>query len=151
MKFRNLLLFGASLLLLNCAFAADETPAAAPAKPDKTVWKFTFHDVMPARSGVSKGFCKNHTPDKFTTSVDNLAQNGTVAKNGVMLKYKSFTNSNRYGLYFTEINATASGITDGKQWQNDMYIHQQRIEPNGETAGVWSTPDCKGVVSSEVD
>lgn len=147
--------FAANALAADAADNADATPAAdtapAPAKPDKTVWKYSFHDVTPTRPDISKGFCKSHTPDKFITSVDTLANAGMVAKNNIMVKYKSFTNASRYGLYFTEINATLSGIVDGKQWQTDMYIHQQRLEPNGSTFGVWSTPECKGFVTSEVD
>jgi hypothetical protein len=113
-------------------------------KPPVTIWQATFHDVMPNRPNITMTYCLAHSPSQFTSTVSNILSQGAKSKNGVLVKYKNYQQSQHNGLYFIEVNAIFSGITNGKPWSLDAYLHEQKLIELGVTDVVWSNSDCKG-------
>ena len=129
------------IMSMGLAFAAPN-PAA--------IWQASFSDVMPNHAGVTQAYCVAHSPDKFRTTVPNILKHRVLAHNGVSVKYKNYDQRKKNGLYFIEVHAVLSGQDAGGQWQQDMYIHEQKLSPKGKTFSVWQTAKCKGFFTGTI-
>lgn len=129
-------------LTLSTILIGVSAVALAANKP--IIWKASFHDVMPNRAGVTQAYCRSHSPNVFKTTVKQIMTTGVKSANGVMVKYKDYNVDKAHGLYFIQVDAVMSGKFHGKPWSEKMYLHEQKLTPNGLTDVVWSSPSCKG-------
>jgi len=127
---------------VSTALIGISTFAIAANKP--VIWRASFHDVMPNRTDVTKTYCRSHSPDVFQTTIKQITTTGVKSHNGVMVKYKDYNVDKEHGLYFIQVDAIMWGKSHGKPWSEDMYLHEQKLTPNGLTDVVWSTRNCKG-------
>ena len=108
------------------------------------LWDVKYHDITSARKGISDAYCRSHSPDNLRGTVAQFMNEGVKAKGGVTVKYKSYDESEKNGLYFATVDAVFSGFYAGKPWQIETWMQEQKVTPNGRTDVVWSNNDCKG-------
>lgn len=114
------------------------------------VWTFTFSHIIPNRPDVSATFCEMHSPNILVAAIGTILQKGSTAKNGVTLKFNRYDQTVKRGLYFADVTGQVSGVENGKKWQMPIYIHEQKLTPNGSAVAVWSDRDCKGRFTSDL-
>lgn len=112
---------------------------------DHLTWKVTIISALPNRPDVPVNYCQQFSPDTYTGSAGQLAQEGIKAQNGMLVKYRTVQTQEQNNLFFTAIDATISKQLDpSHSWYTRFYIHLQQLTLHGVADGVWSTPDCKG-------
>lgn len=143
MKYRVSIQDMFKLLFKISIFTLVSLPLMAAA--DNLVWKFNIISAMPIRTDTPADFCTQFSPDNFTGALSLLQQSGTLAQNGMQIKFRSVRVDSENGLVFTKISAQISRkLNPYRTWYTSWFIHLQQLTRSGVADGVWSTPDCKG-------
>ena len=123
---------------------------SAIAKKPPVIWQASFYATMPNRAGVSMAYCRSHSPNQFRTTIKNMLTNGAKARNGILVKYRDYKQTERNGLYFIKVDASFSGTFGDKLWKLNSQLYEQKLTSNGVTDVIWSNHDCKGKFTGRV-
>lgn len=103
-----------------------------------------FFDIKARNSKVTDEYCKNHTPDTFTTT-HGMEDKKSVGANGVTGMVSQNRTKQVGGVYLREGTANFSGEENGKKWSEKVWYYGQILDKEtGIEQGIWYTKDCKG-------
>jgi hypothetical protein len=124
--------------------------SAALADNQNLTWLTVFSQAGPISSSTSQSYCDSHTPSKVLATINQATSKpGLKASNGINLYYSSYKTVGYDNVYFTFVNAAASGQDQNGSWSNKMKIYGQSLTQTDVINGVWSTPYCRGIFLSK--
>ena len=115
-------------------------PILCHAKTSEPIWKVTYYNAIPNKSGITKKYCKQHTIGTFIGTVSSELKNGIISSNNIALNHFTFHSITQQGIYF--LNGQFDAYTDN--WHDHIYYAAYKLSTNGETQGVWHSDACKG-------
>ncbi|MDF2939424.1 MAG: hypothetical protein K0R66_66 [Gammaproteobacteria bacterium] len=129
-------------LLLTLSLGA----ATAMADSQNLTWTAVFSKAEPISSSTTQAYCNAHSPSKIIATVNQATSKpGVKALNGINLYYSSYKSVGYDNLYFTFINAVASGQDQNGSWSDKMKVYGQSLTQNDVINGVWSSSYCRGL------
>ena len=115
------------------------------AKLDLITWKGTYYQAMPNKKGISQQYCEEHTPGSFVHVVKDALARPVFTDRGIKLDRATFKLNHVRGVYLITGDFWATGQSNHVTWQDHIYYHLYKLTESGETRGVWSTNECKGL------
>lgn len=112
---------------------------------DLTTWKGTYYHSIPNRIGISKSYCKEHTPGTFIHTVKDALIHPIITDKGIKLDHASFHIDKVEGVYLIHGLFLATGKSKGVQWKEYIYYYLYKFSEMGITKGIWYTNNCKGL------
>lgn len=113
-------------------------------------WKSTYFQATPNQKGISQTYCLQHEPGTFIGMVNEQLKNGAINNRNIKLSNFTFNQHIKDGVYFMYGDLLANGQSNGVPWQDRIKYLAYKLTENGDTYGVWTTPECKGFYRGEV-
>lgn len=109
-----------------------------------STWKSTYYNALPNRNDITPQYCQQHEPGAFMGRVEDQLRNGALTSNNIKLSNFTFNQHVKDGVYFMYGTVMASGTSNTRPWQDQIKYFVYKLTENGDTYGVWTTPECKG-------
>jgi len=114
------------------------------------VWKSTYYSAIPNQKNISRSYCRQHEPGTFIGIVDDQLAGGAMTNRQIKLNNFTFHQQIKNGIYFMQGSLHARGITDGKEWDDEINYYVYKLTEDGITRGVWNSQKCKGLYLGQV-
>jgi hypothetical protein len=115
------------------------------ANMDSLTWKGTYYHAKPIKPGISKQYCKEHTPGTFIHNVKEALEHSTLTDRGIKLDQATFNMDKVGKTYLIHGEITANGKTQKAEWHDRIHYFFYKYREAGTTRGVWYTNECKGL------
>jgi hypothetical protein len=113
-------------------------------------WKGNYFNSIPNKHGVSRDYCKHHSPGVFIHTVNSALTHPIITKTGVKLDHAEFYQKKANGLYFIKGSFLATGQMNNRKWKDTIHYYLYKLSDLGVTRGVWSSNECKGLYIGKV-
>ncbi len=117
---------------------------ASLANLDLITWKGIYYKAVPHKKGVTKKYCKEHSPGTFIHTIKDGIARPIITNKGINLKQISFNMDKVDGIYLINGSLIASGKTAKTAWHDRIDYFLYKYSEAGITQGVWYSDQCKG-------
>jgi hypothetical protein len=113
-------------------------------------WQGNYFHAIPNKPGVSKEYCKQHSPGIFIHTVNNALAHPIITENGIKLNQAKFHIKKENGVFLIQGSFQATGQTNNQKWEDTIHYYLYKLTDLGITRGVWSSKQCKGLYVGKV-
>lgn len=114
-------------------------------------WKGNYFHSIPNKPGISKDYCKQHSPGIFIHTVNDALTRPIITNKGVKLDHAQFHQKKENGVYLIQGSFLATGKNNNRQWSDTIHYYLYKLSDLGVTRGVWSSNECKGLYIGKVE
>src|SRR5258706_13226886 len=100
-------------------------------------WKGTYYDGIPNKKGITRTYCKEHTPGTFIHVVKDVLAHPIITDKNVKFSHSTFNIDKVGGIYLMHGDILATGNLKGVPWHEHIHYYIYKFSEAGITRGVW--------------